>query len=505
MPYYCGTLLLYLVKVVRKTPKDKKKKVEDKAIVFKKEPPISKRQVSVIPSQDRNIFVDNRITFDLLKRIIHAQNKFDAIDIIVNETPDGRNAKNVYLRLANQGIKIELHNATTGRLVKRYDEECREFCKNIAKNNSAGLDGLVDQLHDSAITRSGMAVEVVVNEDATDIEEVLIIDPATIQEFKWLPEKKRYAAYQNMGYVGNGGQRVDLFDGNFFWVPHMPKPGSPVGTLQFESSIATMTQFYQLLQDSLAVLNRIGYPRYKCTIDTEALLATASPAQKNTPEAQAKLMNDAFDQAEEQLRKMGRDNDLVVSSTNNVEILGGAVNGSGIDVRAWFEVLEPLICNAFQLTPVLMGRLKSGSYSLGTAEYSIVVDTIDTMRRSSKRILEDIINLWARVRGYNVRATVTHNPIDWETQIEKLDVELKQMEKARRAEEYNWVTHQEAAQMGIGVDKAPETEQLEMFEYLTHNGNTTEEIVTETENGEETKEESSDNGKQSEQNKEKKS
>lgn len=453
--------------------------IENKALTASEERPIATKQVSVIPNSDKNIFVDNRITRDLLQKIVSARTKFEAIDIIVNQTPDGKMAKNTYLRLANQGITVDFYNAKTGRVTKRYDGEWTNFCRNIAKNNSAGLDGLVDQLHDSAITRSGMAVEVVVNSDVTDIEEVLIVDPATIQEFKWLPEKKRYAAYQN---IATGGQKVDLFDGNFFWVPHLPKPGSPVGTLQFESAIVTMTQFYQLLQDSLAVLNRIGYPRYRCKIDLAALLESATPAQKNTLEAQRQLFEEAFNQAEAQLRKMGRNSDLIVSSTNDVDVLGGAVNGSGIDVRAWFEVLEPIICNAFQLTPVLMGRLKSGSYSLGTAEYSIVVDTIDTMRRSSKRILEDIANLWARVHGYNIRATVTHNPIDWETQIAKLDAKIKQMEIGRRAEEYQWISHNEAAQIGIGVDNASEPKQLEMFEYLKHEKNMTEEIITENEN-----------------------
>lgn len=456
----------------------KKESPKNKALSASDEKPISTRQVAVISAQERNIFVDNHITFNLLEKILHSRTKFDAIDVIVNETPDGKMALNTYLRLANQGINIELKNASTGRIVKRYDAECREFCKNIGQNNSAGLDGLVDQLHNSAVTRSGMAVEVVVNADATDVEEVLIIDPATITEFKWLPEKKRYAAYQN---VAKNGQKVDLYEGNFFWVPHQPKPGSPVGTLQFEPAIATETEFYQLLNDSLKVLNRIGYPRYKSEIDRAALLESALPAQKNTPTAQAKLFEETFLQVENQLRKMGTDNDLITFDSIKVDILGGAVNGSGIDVRAWFEVLEPLVCNAFQLTPVLMGRLKSGSYSLGTAEYSIVVDTIDTMRRASKRILEEIINIWARVRGYNVRATVTHNPIDWQTELDKLTIELKKMEKGRRAEEYKWVNHNEAAQIGLGVDNASEDEQMDMFEYLTHNKNITEEIVTETE------------------------
>lgn len=433
----------------------------------KNERPISTRQISVLPYSERNIFLDNRKTIDLLKEIVRAPTKFDAVSIIIDKTPDGKMAFNTYLRLANQGIKVELHNATTGKVVKKYDRELREFTKNIGKNNSAGLDGLLDQLHASAISRTGMAVEVVVNEDATDVDEVVIIDPATITEFKWLPDKKRYAAYQN----GVNAQKIDLYEGNFFWVPHQPKPGRPDGTMLFEPAIATMTEFYQLIQDSMVVLNRIGYPRYKCEIDRAALLESATPQQKNTAEGQQKFFQEVFDQVENQMRKMGKDNDLVTFDSNKVDILGGGVNGSGIDVRAWFEVLEPLIVNSFQLTPVLMGRLSSGSYSLGTAEYKIVRDTVDTMRRASKRIIEEIINLWARVKGYNVRATVTHNPIDWQTEIEKLDVQLKKIEKARRSEEYRWISHDEAAQQALGQDKASEPAQLDMFEYLSHNGN----------------------------------
>lgn len=435
---------------------------------------ISTRQVSVIPSSEKNIFVNNLKTINILEEIIYAQDKFDAIQVIVSKTPDGKQALNVYLRLANQGIKVELYNATTGKRVKKYDGELREFTKNIGKNNSSGLDGLIDQLHYSAIARSGMAAEVVVNDDLTDIEEVLMIDPKTFTEFKWLEDKKRYAIYQN----GRNGEKVDLYDGNFFWIPHQPRPGRPDGTLQFEPAIATMTQAYQFIQDSLRILNKIGYPRYLCEIDQEALLNSATPQQKSSPEQVSKLYTDTFNSVESQLRQIGKDSDIITFSSNKVSVLGGGVNGSGIDIRAWDEVLGNLIVNSFQLTPVLMGRLKSGSYSLGTAEYSIVCDTIDTMRRASKRMIEEIINLWARVKGYNVRCKVTHNPIDWQTELEKLDVELKKMEKARRAEEYRWISHDEAAQDGVGSEKASETAQTDMFEYLRKASNSSESTNT---------------------------
>lgn len=425
---------------------------------------ISFGQVSQIPLKDKDIFVSVQKTTDLLQKISCEPNKFKAIEIIIDETPDGKQAYNTYLRLANQGIEIELYNRNTGRRVKRYDTECREFCAKLGINNSEGLDGMIDQLHGSSVARGGMACEVVVNQDGTDIEDVLLVDPATFVEYKYIDDEHRYAIYQSR----DDFKKVDLYEGNFFFVPHQPKAGRPDGTLQFLPAVITMTQFYQLFADSMRILNRIGYPRYLTTIDQEALLASVPASMKSTMEQQQKVLQQAFEMVERNLAVIGKDNDIVTTSSNKVEVIGGGVNGAGIDVRAWFEVLEPLIVNSFNMTPVLMGRLTSGSYSLGTVEFKIVTDTVDSMRRGSKRILENVINLWARVKGYPVYAVVTHKPINWEVQKEKLEVELMSMQKARRAEEYGWITHDSAAIEGIGVEKAEGTNPEGLTEYLTH-------------------------------------
>lgn len=436
---------------------------------------ISLGQVSQIPIENQDIIVSTRRTLDLLQKIACEPNKFKAIETIIYETPDGKQAYNTYIRLANQGIEIELYNRNTNRRVKRYDGECRDFCSKLGVNNSAGLDGMIDQLHGSSIARGGMACEVVVNSQGNDIEDVLLVDPATFIEYKWIESEHRYAIYQQR----NDMKKVDLYEGNFFFVPHQPKTGRPDGTLQFLPAVITMIHFYQLLADSLKILNRIGYPRYLVTIDQEALLNSVPASMKSTLEQQNKLYDNAISSVEKNLRKLGKDSDIITFSTNKVEVIGGGVNGAGIDVRAWFEVLEPLIVNAFNMTPVLMGRLTSGSYSLGTVEFKIVTDTVDSMRRGSKRILEDIVNLWARVKGYPVYAVVRHNPIDWEVQKEKLEVELMKMQKARRAEEYRWISHDRAAVDGIGAEKAENNDTSDYFEYLSHDFSEkeTEEIV----------------------------
>lgn len=442
---------------------------------------IATTQVSQIPMKDRDIFVSVQRTVNLLEKIACQSDPFKAIEVIIDETPDGKQAYNTYIRLANQGINIELYNKNTGRRVKKYDTEMRSFCAKMGVNNSSGLDGLLDQLHGSSIARGGMACEVVVNEDATDVEDVLLIDPATFSEYKWVENEHRYAIFQRR----DDGKKVDLYEGNFFYVPHQPKVGRPDGTLQFLPAVVTMVQFYQLFSDSMRIMNRIGYPRYNVTIDREALFNTMTPQQKSSVEAQNAVYQAAFDSVQQNLQRIGKDNDIVHFDSNTIDVIGGGVNGAGIDVRAWFEVLEPLIVNAFNMTPVLMGRLKSGSYSLGTVEFKIVTDTVDSMRRGSKRIIEQIINLWARVKGYPVYSVVTHNPINWEVMKEKLETELLKMEKARRAEEYSWIGHDDAAIQGVGAEKADNNDSKGYYEYLKKDFNVkeTEEEIDVTEEG----------------------
>lgn len=425
---------------------------------------ISLGQVSQIPLKDRDIWVSVQRTTNLLERIACEQNKFKAIETIIEETPDGKQAYNSYLRLANQGINIELYNRNSNRRVKKYDTEVRDFCSKLGVNNSAGLDGMLDQLHGSSIARGGMACEVVVNEYGTDVEDVLLVDPATFIEYKWNESEHRYEIYQ----YRDDGKKIDLYDGNFFFVPHQPKAGRPDGTLQFLPAVVTMTQFYQLFADSMRIMNRIGYPRYDVKIDEEKLLNSLPASMKNTMEQQNKAFRQAFNETQQSLRAIGKDSDIVHFSSNEVSVIGGGVNGAGIDVRAWFEVLEPLIVNSFNMTPVLMGRLTGGSYSLGTVEFKIVTDTVDSMRRGSKRILEQVINLWARVKGYPIYAVVNHNPIHWEVMKEKLEVELKRMEKSRRAEEYGWIDHDTAAMDGVGAEKAANKDNNGLYEYLSH-------------------------------------
>lgn len=421
-------------------------------------------RISIIPNELEDIYSYNQKTLDILKELKVKNNVADAIDTIVYKTPDGKMAFNTYLRLANNGINIQWYRAGKGvksQPIKKYDAEFREFASRIGKTNSSGLDGIIDELHGSAITHGGMGVEVVIENLDEGIDDIYLVDPVSIVEWKWIPEKKRYAAYQQQQ-----GEKRDLFDGNFFFVPFQPKIGHPDGTFMFEPAILAITQQQQFLSDSWTVLHRIGYPRYHATVDSERIVNSLSD---KSSDGIKKAISSQIDSVAKMMRFVGKDNDFVTSDAIKVETLGGGANGSGIDIRAWNDVIDVQVMNSFQILQVLMNRLKSGSYALSSVEFKIVTDTIESMRRGSKRIIEDICRMWARVNGYQIIPKVEFNPIDWKKELDKLDAKIKLLEINRRAEEYGYIGKDEAASNSMGVENADNQNSNGMFEYIKKN------------------------------------
>ena len=422
-------------------------------------------QVSIVESKDVSTSLP-RIA-DLLGALNEITDTRKAIRFIVEKTPDGKAALNTYLRLANQGIKIEWFDKATGKLTKDFDAESTNFCARMGVNNASGLDGMIDQFHYGAVVSGGMAAEVVVSKYADDVEDVVVVDVDTIDKFEWDEKLKRYRIYQKTDKVG--GPKVDLCNGNFFYIPNDPKPGRPDGVLQFEAAVYAVAHYLKLMRDSGAVLERIGYPRYNVTIDNEKFILGLPESVKHDREKLKEAQKAFFAEVGLKCSQASYKSDFVSWDSVKREILGG--NSSlGVDVRSFTEITNIEIPQAFAIPPIIMGRGQGkGSYALGTVEMEILVGKIESMRRSSKRMIENIMNLWARVKGYNISCKVTHNPVDWEKQIDKLEAHIKKIEAYRRMQEYGYIDIDEAARNVANVEKAEGKQPPDgLYEYLKH-------------------------------------
>ena len=416
--------------------------------------------VSTIPNSMREITNAKKVTYKFLEGLNSCQNLFGAIEYILDKTPDGKMAINAYQRLSNQGIKIEWHDAGTNKKTSKYDRESDEFCARLGLNNSAGLDGLTDQLFWSMYARGGMAIEIVVNSDATDIVDFLIIDPATFTKFVYNEKKRRYDIFQKKQKTENGisDEEVNLYDGNFIYVPFNPKAGRPDGSLLFESAVMTMSHYYNMKASAIEILHRIGAPRYKVTIDREAFVSSMNQDTNNmiTPTEIRDALESYMKTVEACLNNLKMDSDFISTDDTKIETLWGGMMGSGIDIRAWETISDANIVNSFLLTPTLLGRRESGSYGIGQIDYKVMIENVNSSRKGYKRILEKALSYWPRVKGYNIYPKVILTPIDWEKEKDIIETELKKIEKVRRAEEYKWIDHDTAASMGMNADKAAE-------------------------------------------------
>lgn len=431
--------------------------------------PIATGRVSEANINDGTISPYRNKIVNLLQKLRQTYDATDAINLLIKEHPDVSMAFSTLIRLANQGFNMEFYangsikGKNKSKFEKQISDEWREFSSRVNGISSQGLDGLIDQFHSSAFAMGGMGCEVVVRADLSDIEDVYPISPQTIE---WQIENRngiqKWIPYQRIN-----GKKIDLSKGNFLWCPFDTDIGRPDGNLMLKSAIPAADMQLEFFNSSQTVLYRIGAPRYDVSISIEKIMESAPVEVKSdsTGKKQQKYIQECINQIQERFRSIGVENDFVHTDDSKIETKGGqSAFFQGID--AYANIIDIQIMNSLKVLGTLMNRRdKGGSYALSSVEFKIMCDTIDSMRRGSKRLVEDIARLWLRVRGYDAVPKFTHNPIDWQTLKDQIEYKLKVQELNRRAQEYGWISADEAAKNGIGAEKAAKAES-DLFAYV---------------------------------------
>jgi hypothetical protein len=121
------------------------------------------------------------ITSNVLDTLRTYREQSDAIDFLRKVNPDVSMAVWNFVRLSNMGHEMKIYEL--GSDSKRNNDaeaRWREFASRINEISNAGLDGLIDILHQMAFMRGGQAIEAEVNSTRTDIVDIHPIVPQTI-------------------------------------------------------------------------------------------------------------------------------------------------------------------------------------------------------------------------------------------------------------------------------------------------------------------------------------
>ena len=386
----------------------------------------------------------------LLTELRSKSNVGEQLEIIAAKDPDVSQAIWSFQRLCMQGIQIEITDLNGNKLT---DAEAlfNQQCKNWNKLSHDGLDGIIDNLHKVGLLYNVMMVEVVVSSPQENtFSGIYIIDPRTIE---WQYES-RDGIDQWIPYQDQDGNKVDLTTGNIFWVVVNPDISTPKGPFLLESTIAAVDYKLQTMKDSSLVLRRQGYPYNIYIIDKQKVIDSLPASFRNDPKKVKEAINNAVDLAASVAANREPTQDIVITNDITVDRSSNSSAGSSVDVRAWYDTIDLQMLNACKTLGILMNRNSGSTESWGTVQMKLITDMVKSFQKKSKRILEDIGQIWMQLNGYQGTFKVTHNPLEYQSEKQKWEAQNSKDTHFKNAENQGWINIDEAAQGALGVQKA---------------------------------------------------
>lgn len=383
---------------------------------------------------------------NLLDSLRSEMDVYRAIELITEQHPDASQSVQSYIRLANSGHNMEIYTIN-GERNPDAESWWNEYASKPIDYNAKGFDGLIDQVHDSLIRFGGVGAEIVVTPRANNIGGMHLILP---QWITW--EQDGYGGWK--AFQQQGLQKVELSESNFFWVALDNKVGQPVGKLQMESALLPLERQLQFFEDISAVLRRVGYPRNDISIDREAVIKGFPASVQKDPKALKKSLTEYFDFVQGLFQRLGPLDDYIHFDDLKINKSQGE-NSRTIDARSYLEIIDPQVINGLGTMSILLNRTTGITETWGTVQLKIIIDTLENVRQCSKRLAEYACRIGMRVNGIQGTCKFTHKPVDWESELKRLEVVAKKQEIERRNEEYGWKDKPTAAKDGVNVTDIP--------------------------------------------------
>lgn len=401
-------------------------------------------------------------TADILETLRRIPDESDAVEFLKGVNPDVSMAVWNFVRLANQGNEMEFYDVKSGNKLMDISDEWRDFAARVNEISNAGLDGLIDQFHYSSFLLGAMGCEVEVAEDRKDIYDVYPVKPKTIEwELKKVDGRMKWVPYQM-----NVFKRVylDPKNANFFWVPADPEIGDPRGTLSMSPVLQAIDFQMQILQDLQAVLHHQGWPKDDYEINLERMMEYCPQSIRNDGNKLEEWLSMQYNNVINMLKGMEPDSDIV--HFDDVKRNPGANAGNStrsLDVRAINELVDVQVLNGIKQLGTFANRHTGKTETYATVEFRIFCSGIASCQRGSKRLIEEIARLWLRVKGLQATPKFKHDTIDWNSEKQRMDVNLMKQQFYAIAVMMGWVDNDVAAREVMKVENATGEPTLEQI------------------------------------------
>ncbi len=418
--------------------------------VRRRSPPVVPGRVSSAGMVNNSLSPYRSRTADALSELRKIREQADAIDFLRKVNPDVSMAVWNFVRLANQGHEMHFYDGDNRNM--ELEGQWRDFSARVNQLSNAGMDGLIDILHQSAFMRGAQCLEVEVSPDRKDIVDVHPIIPQTLTwELEERNGRKVWIPYQQAWM-----KKVSLEPGkaNFFHVPTDADIDDPRGNLLMSPVLQAIDFQMQILQDLQMVIHRQGWPRNDVEISRESVIQMMPASVKANPAKAQKWFEDVYNNVITALGNLHPDSDYVHFDDTKITMTGGANANRSLDVRAVMELVDVQALSGAKQMGVFMNRMHGTTETLSTVQFRIFTTGIQSIQRGSKRLIEEVARMWLRVNGVQSIPHFEHNTIDWRAEEDVAKVNLMKQEFWAIAQLMQWVSGDMAAQEVMDVESA---------------------------------------------------
>jgi hypothetical protein len=148
------------------------------------------------------------------------------------------------------------------------------------------------------------------------------------------------------------------------------------------------------------------------------------------------------------------DSDIIHFDDTKRNIGVNGANGRSLDVRAISELVDVQTLSGLKQMAIFMNRNQGITESWGTVQFKIYCSGLDSCKRGSKRLIEEVARLWLRVNGIQAVPVFKHNILDWQSEEQRMNVNLLKQQFYAIARMMGWIDNDTAAREVMKVEKA---------------------------------------------------
>lgn len=352
---------------------------------------------------------------DITQFVYYSLNEI--LDILRHNHPETSFAIWQFLRVANAGCQFKAKKVS-GEDDKRGQKVLDQilWTLNHPPNTSQfeaarGIEMVTGQLLLNAMLRGACGCEDVLNVQGR-LDRIQVFDTGTIY-FK--TEQGRLVPYQKVSSASTGYIPLDY--PTIFYQPLDPGTDDPYGSPPLASLIQIVIFQIQFMNDLLAAVHRVGYPRMTGSLVEEAFRNQLPEAIKQDAKKYQEAADTYMAAVQTSLTNLEPDDYLIGWDTLKMDILGKGGSMS-MKVDAVIKVIEQSLAASLKTLSTILGRGENTSKESYAAELKLYSRGIESVQMVVEKILERALTLALNLEGVQGWVDVSFAPVDLRSELQ---------------------------------------------------------------------------------------